>query len=70
MEKVLQSEDDLYLILITTSCFTASGVSSASVVTDATSAATIERLNAKLLQKQSDFTAVLQAFEDYKEVTK
>uniref|UniRef100_A0A8C6P826 Kinesin-like protein n=1 Tax=Nothobranchius furzeri TaxID=105023 RepID=A0A8C6P826_NOTFU len=31
---------------------------------------TIEKLNSKLLQKQSDFTAALQAFEEYKEVSK
>uniref|UniRef100_A0A3P9PL32 Hyaluronan-mediated motility receptor C-terminal domain-containing protein n=1 Tax=Poecilia reticulata TaxID=8081 RepID=A0A3P9PL32_POERE len=37
---------------------------------DSASAATIEKLNAKLLQKQSDLTAVLQAFEEYKDVTK
>lgn len=48
----------------------ASEVSSASVAADATSAATIEKLNAKLLQKQSDLTAALQAFEEYKDVTK
>uniref|UniRef100_A0A672IIU3 Kinesin family member 15 n=1 Tax=Salarias fasciatus TaxID=181472 RepID=A0A672IIU3_SALFA len=33
-------------------------------------AAAVERLNAKLLQKQSDLTAALQAFDEYKEVTK
>ncbi|XP_026194642.1 kinesin-like protein KIF15-A [Anabas testudineus] len=33
-------------------------------------AATVEKLKSQLLQKQSDFTAVLQAFEEYKEVTK
>ncbi|XP_038142186.1 kinesin-like protein KIF15-B [Cyprinodon tularosa] len=42
--------------------------SSASTATD--SAATIEKLNAKLLQKQSDLTAALQAFEEYKDITK
>lgn len=42
--------------------------SSAPVVAE--SAATIEKLKAQLLQKQSDLTAALQAFEDYKEVTK
>lgn len=47
-----------------------SEVSSASVATDTTSAATIEKLNAKLLQKQSDLTGALQAFEEYKDVTK
>uniref|UniRef100_I3KW60 Kinesin family member 15 n=1 Tax=Oreochromis niloticus TaxID=8128 RepID=I3KW60_ORENI len=45
-------------------------ISSASVATDTTSAATIEKLNAKLLQKQSDLTGALQAFEEYKDVTK
>lgn len=33
-------------------------------------AATIEKLKAQLLQKQSDLAAALQAFEEYKEVTK
>uniref|UniRef100_A0A3Q4GV28 Kinesin family member 15 n=1 Tax=Neolamprologus brichardi TaxID=32507 RepID=A0A3Q4GV28_NEOBR len=47
-----------------------SEVSSASVATDTTSAATIEKLNAKLLQRQSDLTGALQAFEEYKDVTK
>ncbi|XP_072221611.1 kinesin-like protein KIF15 [Leuresthes tenuis] len=47
-----------------------SAVSSTSVATDAVSAATIEKLNAKLLQKQSDLTGAFQAFEEYKEVTK
>uniref|UniRef100_A0A3P9BKP8 Kinesin family member 15 n=1 Tax=Maylandia zebra TaxID=106582 RepID=A0A3P9BKP8_9CICH len=45
-------------------------ISSASVATDTTSAATIEKLNAKLLQRQSDLTGALQAFEEYKDVTK
>uniref|UniRef100_A0A7N8X553 Kinesin family member 15 n=1 Tax=Mastacembelus armatus TaxID=205130 RepID=A0A7N8X553_9TELE len=31
---------------------------------------TVEKLKAQLLQKQSDLTAALQAFEEYKEVTK
>lgn len=35
-----------------------------------TAAATTEKLKAQLLQKQSDLTAALQAFEEYKEVTK
>lgn len=48
----------------------ASTGSSSSCATDSTSAATIEKLNAKLLQKQSDLTAALQAFEEYKDVTK
>uniref|UniRef100_A0A672IGX6 Kinesin family member 15 n=1 Tax=Salarias fasciatus TaxID=181472 RepID=A0A672IGX6_SALFA len=43
-------------------------VPSASVASD--NAAAVERLNAKLLQKQSDLTAALQAFDEYKEVTK
>lgn len=50
--------------------FTASSVSSISMATDAVSAAAVEKLNAKLLQKQSDLTAALQAFEEYKDVTK
>lgn len=33
-------------------------------------AATIEKLKAQLLQKKSDLAAALQAFEEYKEVTK
>uniref|UniRef100_A0A1A8MXY7 Kinesin family member 15 n=1 Tax=Nothobranchius pienaari TaxID=704102 RepID=A0A1A8MXY7_9TELE len=37
---------------------------SSALGTDADSTATIEKLNSKLLQKQSDFTAALQAFED------
>ncbi|XP_030574853.1 kinesin-like protein KIF15 [Archocentrus centrarchus] len=45
-------------------------VTSASGATDTSSAATIEKLNAKLLQKQTDLTAALQAFEEYKDVTK
>uniref|UniRef100_A0A3Q1F8M0 Kinesin family member 15 n=1 Tax=Acanthochromis polyacanthus TaxID=80966 RepID=A0A3Q1F8M0_9TELE len=45
-------------------------VSSSTVATDTVSAATIEKLNAKLLQKQSDLAAALRAFEEYKEVTK
>ncbi|XP_014863192.1 PREDICTED: kinesin-like protein KIF15 isoform X2 [Poecilia mexicana] len=48
----------------------ASTAASTSSATDSASAATIEKLNAKLLQKQSDLTAVLQAFEEYKDVTK
>ncbi|XP_017266534.1 kinesin-like protein KIF15-A [Kryptolebias marmoratus] len=43
---------------------------SSALGTDTGSAATIEKLNAKLLQKQSDLTAALQAFEEYKDVTK
>ncbi|XP_061552601.1 kinesin-like protein KIF15 isoform X2 [Phycodurus eques] len=37
---------------------------------DALAASAIEKLKAQLLQKQSDLTAVLQAFEEYKEITK
>ncbi|XP_054909204.1 kinesin-like protein KIF15-B [Poeciliopsis prolifica] len=48
----------------------ASTAASTSSATDSASAATIEKLNAKLLQKQSDLTAVLQAFEEYKDITK
>uniref|UniRef100_A0A8C9ZBR7 Kinesin family member 15 n=1 Tax=Sander lucioperca TaxID=283035 RepID=A0A8C9ZBR7_SANLU len=44
--------------------------SSTPVPVDAVSAATIEKLKAQLLQKQSDLTGTFQAFEDYKEVTK
>ncbi|KAM4724426.1 kinesin-like protein KIF15 [Anableps anableps] len=47
----------------------ASTASSASSAADSASAATIEKLNAKLLQKQSDLTAALQAFEEYKDIT-
>uniref|UniRef100_A0A8C2ZEK5 Kinesin family member 15 n=1 Tax=Cyclopterus lumpus TaxID=8103 RepID=A0A8C2ZEK5_CYCLU len=43
--------------------------SSAPVPVDAVSAATIERLKAQLLQKQSNLTGALQAFEEYKEIT-
>uniref|UniRef100_A0A7N6BFY2 Kinesin motor domain-containing protein n=1 Tax=Anabas testudineus TaxID=64144 RepID=A0A7N6BFY2_ANATE len=39
-------------------------------LTETDLAATVEKLKSQLLQKQSDFTAVLQAFEEYKEVTK
>lgn len=44
--------------------------SSTSAAADSVSAATIEKLKAQLLQKQSDLAAALQAFEEYKEVTK
>ncbi|MED6268302.1 hypothetical protein CHARACLAT_020999, partial [Characodon lateralis] len=47
-----------------------STASSTSSATDCASAATVEKLSAKLLQKQSDLTAALQAFEEYKDVTK
>ncbi|KAG8013374.1 Kinesin-like protein KIF15-A, partial [Nibea albiflora] len=44
--------------------------SSTPVAGDSVSAATTERLKAQLFQKQSDLAAALQAFEEYKEVTK
>nr|XP_046268051.1 kinesin-like protein KIF15-A [Scatophagus argus] len=44
--------------------------SSIAAATDTVSAATAERLKAQLLQKQSDLAAALQAFEEYKEITK
>ncbi|KAJ3612893.1 hypothetical protein NHX12_019150 [Muraenolepis orangiensis] len=40
------------------------------VMTETVSASSMERLKAQLLQKQSELTATIQAFEDYKEVTK
>uniref|UniRef100_A0A671WE75 Kinesin family member 15 n=1 Tax=Sparus aurata TaxID=8175 RepID=A0A671WE75_SPAAU len=46
------------------------GTSSTSVAADTVLLATIEKLKAQLLQKQSDLTAALQAFEEYKEITK
>ncbi|KAG7510287.1 kinesin KIF15 [Solea senegalensis] len=46
------------------------GTSSTLGAADGVSAATIEKLKAQLLQKQSDWMASLQAFEEYKEVTK
>uniref|UniRef100_A0A3Q2FLP7 Kinesin family member 15 n=1 Tax=Cyprinodon variegatus TaxID=28743 RepID=A0A3Q2FLP7_CYPVA len=61
-QKVLESET------LTEGETVGSMPSSASTATD--SAATIEKLNAKLLQKQSDLTAALQAFEEYKDITK
>ncbi len=44
--------------------------SSTSAAADSAAAATIEKLKAQLLQKQSDLTGALHAFEEYKEVTK
>uniref|UniRef100_A0A3P9J347 Kinesin family member 15 n=1 Tax=Oryzias latipes TaxID=8090 RepID=A0A3P9J347_ORYLA len=44
--------------------------SASSISVAAVSAAAVEKLNAKLLQKQSDLMAALQAFEEYKDVTK
>uniref|UniRef100_A0A3Q2YFW8 Kinesin family member 15 n=3 Tax=Hippocampus comes TaxID=109280 RepID=A0A3Q2YFW8_HIPCM len=43
---------------------------STSLATDALGPPAVEKLKAQLLQKQSDLTAVLQAFEEYKEITK
>ncbi|KAM7375859.1 hypothetical protein PAMP_005625 [Pampus punctatissimus] len=48
----------------------ATATSSTPVAADAASAAALEKLKAQLLQKQSDLTAALQAFEEYREVTK
>ncbi|XP_047466800.1 kinesin-like protein KIF15-A isoform X2 [Mugil cephalus] len=45
-------------------------VSSTSSATDSVLTATIEKLNAQVLQKQSDLATALNAFEEYKEVTK
>ncbi|XP_036006720.1 kinesin-like protein KIF15-B [Fundulus heteroclitus] len=47
-----------------------STASSGSSATDSASAAAVEKLSAKLLQKQSDLTAALQAFEEYKDISK
>ncbi|XP_044023703.1 kinesin-like protein KIF15-A isoform X2 [Siniperca chuatsi] len=44
--------------------------SSTPVAAETVLVATTERLKAQLLQKQSDLTAALQAFEEYKEITK
>lgn len=55
---------------INSCCSTAPAASSTSVAADAVSAATTEKLKAQLLQKQSDLTAALQAFEEYKEISK
>ncbi|XP_077394978.1 kinesin-like protein KIF15 [Festucalex cinctus] len=43
---------------------------STSLATDALAASVMEKLNAQLLQKQSSLTTVLQAFEEYKDITK
>lgn len=51
-------------------CSTAAAGSSTPVAADTVLAATTERLKAQLLQKQSDLTAALQAYEEYKEITK
>nr|XP_020446818.1 kinesin-like protein KIF15 isoform X1 [Monopterus albus] len=44
--------------------------SSTPMAADTASASTTEKLKTQLLQKQSDLTAALQAFEEYKEITK
>ncbi|XP_035465238.1 kinesin-like protein KIF15-A isoform X1 [Scophthalmus maximus] len=44
--------------------------SSTPAAAESVSTATMERLKAQLLQKQSDLTAALRAFEEYREVTK
>nr|XP_019940782.1 PREDICTED: kinesin-like protein KIF15 [Paralichthys olivaceus] len=44
--------------------------SSTPVAADSVSTSTIEKLKAQLLQKQSDLQSALQAFEEYREVTK
>ncbi|XP_033967309.1 kinesin-like protein KIF15 isoform X2 [Pseudochaenichthys georgianus] len=46
------------------------GASSTPVAVDSASAAAIEKLKAQLIQKQADLTGALQAYEEYKEVTK
>ncbi|KAI9515944.1 hypothetical protein NQZ68_020472 [Dissostichus eleginoides] len=46
------------------------GASSTPVAVDSASAAAIEKLKAQLVQKKTDLTGALQAYEDYKEVTK
>lgn len=48
----------------------AAAASSSAVAADTLSAATIGKLKSQLLQKQSDLAAALQAFEEYKEITK
>ncbi|KAM7403058.1 hypothetical protein PAMA_003808 [Pampus argenteus] len=48
----------------------APAASSTLVAADAASVAALEKLKAQLLQKQSDLTAALQAFEEYRDVTK
>ncbi|XP_049918556.1 kinesin-like protein KIF15-B [Epinephelus moara] len=49
---------------------TETSAASSTPAADTASVATIEKLKAQLLQKQSDLTGALQAFEEYKEVTK
>ncbi|KAM9786381.1 kinesin-like protein KIF15 isoform X2 [Syngnathus typhle] len=46
------------------------GGASTSLATNALGTAAVEKLKAQMLQKQSDLTAVLHAFEEYKEITK
>ena len=40
------------------------------VTAETISKVSVERLKAQLMQKQSELTATVQAFEDYKQVTK
>lgn len=51
-------------------CCTAAGCPSTPSAAEIASAATTEKLKAQLLQKQTDLTAALRAFEEYKEITK
>ncbi|XP_037096536.1 kinesin-like protein KIF15-A [Syngnathus acus] len=46
------------------------GGASTSLATNALGTAAVEKLKAQMLQKQSDLTAVLHAFEEYREITK
>lgn len=49
---------------------TGQGASLSSGSAESVSMAAVEKLKAQLLQKQSDLTGALQAFEEYKEITK
>ncbi|XP_040915830.1 kinesin-like protein KIF15-A isoform X2 [Toxotes jaculatrix] len=69
-EVVAQVADELEEAFQTAMETETPAASSTPVVADSASAATIEKLKVQLLQKQSDLTAVFQAFEEYKEVTK
>lgn len=60
----------IFLYLSVISCSTSAEGSSSSAAADSVSAAATEKLKAQLLQKQSDLTGALQAFEEYKEITK
>lgn len=59
-----------YVQCLNTCEYTLAGASSHPVVPDTGLAAASEKLKAQLLQKQSDLIASLQAFEEYKEITK